>query len=229
MRKLVISLALASLTGNVMALPVTIDADSYAVGTNISHPNDQVTLQAIHRSNGAASVDFRDMFIAPAPTNESGLVESEFGKNSFGYIRDSGLLVSTTWKVDDFEYFYGDAPMYDEFGTMTIRFFNPVQYLSIETLNPLQAMAFRAYDNSGALVSSGYELFPRSPASGWRLGNIEISRSQADIAYVVVGGSSAAGFINKFTYDVPAPAPLALLGVGLVCGGIMRSHRRIAA
>lgn len=227
MKKLVTSLAFACATANALALPVTVDADDYSVGTNVSSPNNDVSIRAIHHHSDG-TVDYRDMLVAPGPTYDLSGDSSEFGTNSFGFQRDNGTIHGWTMGVGNLEYFYAEGRAGAEYGAMTIQFFNPVRYLSVKGSFPSDPLAIRAYGANGALLYQAYGFFPRVDDCYYcYAGTMELSREQADIAYVIVGGSQGAGYINEFTYDVPAPASMVLLGIGLAFGTAVRTRKKL--
>lgn len=233
MKKFVISLALASLTGNVMALPVTIDTDDYAIGTNVSQVDSNAWIQAVNWTQ-SSGFSYSDVIVGDAPTTDWyreqpwDSVAGGFGDHAFAR-QTTAPEPNTMWNQAHFynwvtEGYVASTP---EINAVGIRFFEPVQYLELRSLASADMAYVWAYDMTGNLIASVRQTPADSTRPGyWYLQDLEITRDQADIAYVVYGGGGTPARLNQITYDVPAPASIALLGIGLAFGGLMRSRRK---
>lgn len=237
MKKLVISLALAVAAGNAVALPVTIDTDSYDIGTNVSRVDSNAWIQSVNFT-GSRGFTYSDMYVGGVPTTDwTGeqpwdSVAGGFGSHTFArQITDYGLSNSFynahhyDWvKNDLFDY-----PSGFSFDVVGVRFFEPVQNLELRSLAGADQAYVWAYDMTGNLVASLRQSLATSTMTGGRsLQDLTITRAQADIAYVIYGGGGTTARLNQITYDVPAPASLTLLGIGLAFGGFLRTRRKLS-
>jgi len=235
MKKLIMGMALAALAGNAVALPVTIDTDDYAIGANVSQVDSNAWIQAVNWTQ-SSGFNYSDVIVGtPQTLNFSqefpwDSVAGGFGAHTFARQGTNQEPISA-WNQTHFYNLVKDGFSYavPEINVLGIRFFEPVQYLELRSLASQDMAYVWAYDMTGNLVASLRQTVPTSTnTGGWYLQDLEITRNQADIAYVVFGGGGTPARLNQITYDVPAPAPLALLGVGLAFGGILRSRRKLA-
>lgn len=237
MKKLLTSAVLATMTGSVFAAPVTIDTDSYAIGTNISQVDSNAWIQAVNWS-GTAGFSYSDIYVGDAPTMDIygeqpwDSVAGGFGDHAFARQTANEGLVN--WWHNAHHYEGARQDLYDYpasfyLNVVGVRFFEPVQYLELRSLTGPDMSYVWAYDMAGNLIDSLRQTIPTSTTIGGRhFQNLEITRNQADIAYVIYGGGGTSARLNQITYDVPAPAPIALLCMGLTFAGLMRPRKRLS-
>lgn len=229
MNKILLGLAATLTSANLSALPVTIDADDYAIGSNVTTTNNGVTLQAITRTADGMLAS-KDVSIAQARTTSVDFEPATgFGENQFGYTTSAGTLVGGFMGVSPFDFFYGPNAKYTGLHALKISFFDPVQYISVKALSFHDPLAIRAYDVSGNLLLSALDGFSLQKDCHCIVDTLEIQRTQADISYVIVGGSQTSGQINEITYDVPAPSSVALMLFGLAGGIVSRKRGKFYA
>ncbi len=234
MKQLLTGIMLAVAAANASAVPVTIDADNYSVGTNVSSANNDYKLEVVHRT-GNGPIEYRDVIIREAlvhhlRTDEIATVDG-FGENAFGYERDDGSPGQSYFGMSLYDHFFlgqNNSPT-SQFNVMGIRFFEPVQYLSLKGLTPANPAYLRAYDANGNFLNSYKgDIAIRDNDCYCTIDTLTVQRNQADIAYVIVGGSGEGMRFNEFTYDVPAPSSIALLLMG-VAGGVITRARKAKA
>lgn len=237
MKKIILSLALACLAGNALAVPVTIDTDSYAVGTNVSRVDDNTWIHAINFTR-ATGFRYSDVYVGEAPTMDVWREQpfdaeaGGFGSHAFARMAVDQRL-NPSWG-QAFYYQYAKTqderilPYMPEINVIGMQFFEPVRYLELRSLVSSDMGYVMAYDITGNLIASITQSRTESSnPGGYLLQDLVLNRDQADIAYVVYGGSSSPGRLNQITYDVPAPSGLVLLGIGLLFGGALRSRRKL--
>ncbi len=233
MKKQIMGIALAALACNAVALPVTIDTDSYSIGTNVSQVDSNAWIHAVNWTQ-SSGFSYSDVIVGtPQTLNFSqefpwDSAAGGFGAHTFAR-QGTNQAPNSAWNQAHFYDWVknGSVTSAPEINVLGIRFFEPVQYLELRSLASQDMAYVWAYDMTGNLVASLRQTVPTSTnTGGWYLQDLEITRNQADIAYVVFGGGGTPARLNQITYDVPAPAPLALLGIGLALGGIMRSRRK---
>lgn len=222
MKKIIYGITLAVSSANALAVPVTIDSDDYAVGTNISELISEVKIQAISRDRNGPLV-YQDIIISEAP-KENPMDRFEpvqgFGDNMFG---------GSYYNVHHSDLFSAPGSQSAPIGWrgLGLQFFEPVQYLSLNTLSFADAAYIKTYDANGNLLDSMWGALNWDTGCYCSVSSIDIQHSQADIAYVVVGGSGSGTRINEITYDVPAPSSFALLLMGAVGGVFARARKSI--
>ncbi len=229
MKKLLSGVLLAFTTGGVFASPVTIDTDNYAIGTNISNVDSNASIHAVNYKK-SVGFTYNDIFVSDAPTMDM-IGEQPFDSVAAGF-GDHAFTSQTGGFYNAWHYDYAMRGAYEypsgfSLNVLGIRFLEPVRYLELRALSSSDMGYILAYDSSGNLLTTASQSASLSERPGrYYLQDLQLSRNQADIAYVVFGGSSAASRLNQITYDVPAPAPLALLGVGLISGMLVRIRRK---
>lgn len=228
MKKLITSVLLASVAGSVFAVPVTIDTDSYAIGTNISRVDSNAWIQAVNWTE-ASGFTYSDMYVGDAPTIDIygeqpwDSVAGGFGDHTFG--KGFNNAHHYDWaRLGAYDY-----PSSFSLNVIGVRFFEPVQYLELRSLAGPDMSYVWAYDMAGNLLTTLRQTIPTSITTGGRhLQDLAISRNQADIAYVIYGGGGTDARLNEITYDVPAPASIGLLALGLFAGGVTRLRKKQA-
>lgn len=229
MKKILPGIVLAVATANAVAVPVTFDADNYAVGTNLSSASvsNDFQLQAVSRSLRDQPLEYSDVIVQSAPKYNPGLGD-EFPVSGFGDNR-LGSFYYGVHLYDPFSNVPQSMPLYP-FAGLGIRFFEPVRYVNFHTLTFADAPYIRAYDTTGNLIEAAWGRLNWSGSDGClcSVSSIGLERDQADIAYILVGGSGSGTSINEFTYDVPAPSSLALLLLG-AAGGVVSRTRKLKA
>jgi len=227
MKKIAVGVFLSVLLLNdAVAVPITINADSFALNSNVSTANSGLTLRSMHRSVDAVT-EYRDVFITSAPQVDSvdGQPVVGFGEHVFAWQKDNGNLNGVTFATHYPELYYDEYNLRSEYATFRVDFFEPVQYLSAQIYAMSDPGVIMAYDSSGNLLGRYFQSFGGPYWPRYNINVIEVTRNQADIAYVLIGGSSGGGRLNEFTYDVPAPAPIALLSMGLLGGAFLRKKK----
>lgn len=237
MKKIILSLALASLAGNALAVPVTIDTDSYAVRTNVSHVDDNTSIQAINYTR-AAGFKYSDVYVGEAPTMDV-WGEQPFDAEAGGFGSHAFARMAVDQSLNPrwgqaFYYPYARTqdeiilPNIPEINVLGIQFFEPVRYVELRSLVSSDMGYVMAYDITGNLIASlTQNVRDSSRPGGYLLQDLVLSRDQADIAYVVYGGTSSPSRLNQITYDVPAPSGLMLLVIGLLFGGALSSRKTL--
>lgn len=234
MNKILPGIMFAVVAANAGAVPVTIDSDNYAIGTNLSSVSSDFKMDVIRRETRDGPLQTWDVVVGEAPQEHPELIGEGFniegfGDNLFGYQQSNGLPGKIYYGVHlyDQTIMNNGVPvtMQNPVIGMRVQFFEPVRYLSFTTLTFADTPYIRAYDTQGNLVNAAWGELNRDRNCLCGVGQTTIQRDQADISYVVVGGSGSGTRINEFTYDVPAPSSLALLLLGAV-GGVASRIRK---
>lgn len=231
MKKLITGVLLASVAGSVFAVPVTIDTDDYAIGTNISRVDSNTWIHSV-TYNYQTGFSYGDIFVDDAPTTD--IFREEAWDSVAGGFGDHAFsrAISNTFPSTGFNqvHFYdlakeGEIDNLPEIHGLGFRFLEPVQYLELKSLAGWDSAYVWAYDVAGNLLASIRQSAMTSDRpGGWYLQDLTFSRNQADIAYIVFGGGGVPSRLNQITYDVPAPASLLLFGIGLVGLGLRRKY-----
>lgn len=193
---------------------VTVDADRYSIGRDLTHVFDGITLTVTGRpSTTVIALDGFDIF--------NGRNIATTGKNVFGYAPVLNPIPSG--KVWD----------QNTYGLLRVDLYKPTNFIQIDLIfdddDTGSIWAYDKYDHLlDSMSASGDGRGPIPNAS------VSISRSSPDIAYVFAGGNHAEGlFLDNLKYnqitEVIIPSPLILLGSGLVVLGLLSRRMRQAS
>jgi hypothetical protein len=201
---------LALMSGSAFAVVMTVEPDSYALGSLIGNAYPGVTLSVDGKP--ASDVQVLDGFSA---FNGSNLATT--GTSVFGQSPIHSSLVPQGW---------------DEFnGLLRADFDNSTDFVEVDIIFDDDDFGrLRAFDSGGALLESIFVSGDGRNPIGFATATI--SRSTNDIAYVLVGGDlGEAVFLDNLKFNhIPDPTPvtepttIALLAFGLI--GIGAAARR---
>jgi len=183
-----------------LALLVSVDADGYSNGTDISGAFDGITLSSVGGYPGLDGLVYA-----------WGDALASTGTNVFA----NNLSFQRQWYAD-----------YDDGFALRADFDQPAGYVSIDIIGDDAGDygELLAYNSSGILI--GYVMTPQ--LSTGEVFTATIDRDWAfDIAYIIAGGAAAFGdtvHLDNLTADViPEPATFLLLGIGSL---ILTAKRR---
>jgi len=228
MKKWLVSVLLCLSSVAAHAALITVDPESYAPGTNISHQFPGVTLSTIVTGNGA--VVRQDVF---SVTCGSHPLCPGVGSNVFGYQSGSGWGGAYYSEAIGATNCLGAQP--SEWCTrynqefLEITFDNPTDYIAVESAHFSDWPMFWAFDAAGNLLQWDEERIFTAP---WPNNNFETSiltTTSPTISRLVVSGSLGDVRLDRFTYaSVPEPGTFGLLALGIF-GVFMTSRRRTNA
>jgi hypothetical protein len=209
---------------------ITLSADTFATGVDVSHALSGATLQRIRQQAGAPTYT---PIATPVVTNGA-----YFGGFSLGF--------------DSYESCYNNAGIFacqgDPFQALELTFNAPTDYVSIVGDFGNDAPGMLAYRSDGSLIAGC-----GAGVGGSRLGCVQtiatpggnglnarstlsITGAQGDIARIVWGSFAGVAFANEVSYNAPAsqnvpePGTLLLFAIGMVgsAGSVLRKRRQDA-
>lgn len=168
---------------------------------------------------------------APLPPDRSDVLVTECAPY-YSCLTDATLGFGMTYMLYDFSACErgSSACNFANVNALEFRFDNLTDSVSMLLTWGSDAPIMYAYDNNGALIEtcSGYA----AQCGMWfdhgnheRATVLSINRSERDIARIVVGGMIGSSFAQNFSYSVPEPSTLGLLGLGLV--GLLVRRKRL--
>jgi len=186
----------------VVAQGTIVDADAFADGTDISNAFTGITLSAIDFSNCDGKVYAETDSLAST------------GSNVFG---NSSTAFYNEWHEDDNN--FSSCP------ALKVVFDSSVLSVTIDAIgnNGSDYGRLKAYSSSGTLLDT----YDTSQLITGTVETMSISRSSADIGYIIAGGAEDHGdtvHLDNLNYVVPEPATVALLGLGSLA--LIRRRRR---
>jgi hypothetical protein len=225
MKKWIASLALG-ISASAQANVITIDADNYAVGTNVSTAIEGASLWSYSQAGTSAY----SPIVAPIS-----VVDCSYGGCGPRVFGNSVAAVSP----ENFREVRGAydcqrghrISCVDGFQTMQLVLDAPTDFVSIETEWLTDHPGLYAFNAAGTLLFSclGLTVGPCSStttalADGHRT-MFQFSRDQKDVARVMFGGVYGANRVSSISVSVPEPTTLALLGVALA-GAVVARRRK---
>lgn len=197
-------LATLLLAGVAQATPITIDPDDYATGTDLSAISPYVNLTS-GRYVPVIAANF-----------DCGSLAAPSGDRVFGLSNVDGCH---GWSSQ------AGGPYPAQQGNALVAAFNQdITDLTLSVLNVGYAWAYAAeyvlYDVNMNVISSGFVDAPLGEV-------VDIYFNQSGIRYLQIGGldSIAALAIDKLSFNVPEPATLLLMSVGLLMLGYQLRRR----
>jgi hypothetical protein len=181
---------------------VTVDADSYAVGADISDVFPYMTLAALGSFSG---LDGRVYARAASEAELASTGSNVFGNNAEG-LDGHNRPRNETWILPH--------------AMLGVQFHRPAKYVSIDVISDddNDVAALDVYDGDGTLLAS--PVTPELPYG--EVGHFEVYWSDFEISYLVVSGiqGSAVHIDNLEAEVIPEPGTVFLLGVGVL--GLLR-------
>lgn len=222
MVRVLLLFALGTATAN--ATLITIDANSYSAGTDIS---------AIH-ANATLSTLFMPLLrsheeVPYAPQRSAVLIES---CGASGCPGDGGNRIGAAYfnaydYLGCFQTGFGHSCA-EGFQVLEVTFANPVRFVNVQSLGYSDHPEMYVYNTLGNLVALCRDFQPcmtSSRVGADRADSLVITSTSRDIARVVYGGYSGSAHVTSISYSVPEPSTLALLLGGLL--GIRLSRRTL--
>lgn len=197
---------------------VTIEPDDYAVGAVVG--TEDATLRFV-RGGRTTPLTYYDAVAAthtgcgddpgcPAPTGtqvlSDGLSNHHVGVTG-NFRSDFAPVANGT----------GSTESGGTFRALRIDFDSPVNYFdALMYGGSNDGINLFAYSTTGQLLYSAITVMG-TPAGYFRTYyDIRMTRETSDIAYLFIGGWSAAAGIDRIRYDVPEPATLGMMALGLL-------------
>ncbi len=229
MRNLIASLViLMSVSAN--ANIVRLDAGELAPGTDVSHVIEGVTILSYYHE-GFTSRSYAPV-IAPVIVNSCSAADN---CSDQVFARSDASPVSANWGLinEAFSCERGSTfACFDSFShVMNVSFDAATDYFSFEAHWLSDQPALFAFDGVGNLLFSCYALSQgdcfedRTAAAGSNLSVLGFSRTDADVARVMIGAAGGMTRIKEITVSVPEPSTLALFGVALLAAVLFRRGR----
>lgn len=206
---------------------ITIDPESYAPGTNISHQFPGVTLSTRVFGNGAWAE--QDVF---SVTCGSHPLCPGVGNTIFGYERGGSLVGGFYSEAGAAVACLGAQPsawcMRYEQEFLEITFDNPTSYITVESAHYSDWPMFWAFDALGNLLQLSDERTFTAPWPNNTFETATLTSTIPNISRLVVSGSLGVVRLDRITYaSVPEPGTFGLLALGIL-GGLMARRRASA-
>jgi hypothetical protein len=180
---------------------VSIDADAFADGTDISNAFAYATLSS---AGGAAGLDGK-VYAASSPWASTG-----------GKVFANNQASPTLWLNKDVDGYF-----------LRIDFATPTNYVSIDLIsdNGSDYPSIWLYTTTGDLIKKYY----LSPLGSSQVHHAVIERKTADIAYIRAGGLDMVGstvLLDNLTFNVPEPTTMVLLSIGMLSLRAGKNNRK---
>lgn len=204
---------------------ITIEADDYAVGTELTTLGDRAIIRRLS-ATGLGLPTYSPMFTVAAFTEQLGnrVISAERGPDS-GPLPFSAACILGTGPCNTSV--FGNTP------AIRFDFLDGTDFFQIDGETNSDPHGVWAYDVNGlllatcvALQSGCSELLAPTGIFGPFSTRTTISRDSRDISTVIVLGLSGATRIDHAVYSVPEPITLSLLTAGLL--GMLASRRKNA-
>ena len=238
-------------TKHASASLVTVEANAYTPGTDISNVIPGINLSALFNytpSPGSARVvgtsdvtTIACTFTAPYDLNDAPASctpgSSLFTPLSGGPFGTRPFFIEDTPITNCFEDHTLLTTCQEESTLLKISFSSPTDFFQANWQTENDLSRIYAVDSAGQLLSlcqspggGCAQVQTSSIPGGVKAGYIEVLSSTANIAAVYFGGWTSGTGMDSFTYDnaveVPEPGTLSLLGVGLAAIGLARRKRK---
>jgi hypothetical protein len=184
-----------------LATLIAVEPDNFALGTDIRLSVAGVTLSVVGEAGTA-------VIVVSGDSNFLGRNAATTGTRMFGQNPGDGPA------IPDIEKFWNE----DQVGVLRADFSLLADFVQIDVIFDDDDIGFlRAYDSSGTLLDT-VSASGDGRLSGQEFARLSITRPNADIAYMITGGSDAEGLYldNLQVNVVPVPAAAWLLGSGAV-------------
>jgi hypothetical protein len=211
---------------------VTIEPDDYAVGAVVG--TEDATLRFVTGgrttpltySNAVAAIHTGcGDYPCPAPTGTKSLWDG-------GAAYRTSQSVTGNFHSHFAPYVNGEGPPGEyapsgTFSALRVDFDSPVNYFDALMFGgSVDGVNLFAYSTTGQLLYSGQYWGTRITSYHYQF-DVRMTRETNDIAYLFIGGFSAAKGIDRIRYDVPEPATFGIMALGLFgVVGMRRKHLR---
>jgi hypothetical protein len=222
MKKWIACLSLA-ISASANATIITLDADSYSNGTDVTHAIGGAALWSYSQSGTSSYAPV----ISPISVMADSTGSRVFGRSGPGYSPENFRELNAAYNCQlGHPYSCGDG-----YQTMHLTFERPTDYVGIETDWRDDHPGLYAFDSAGQLLFSclGLSAGPcarttTSLADGQRT-LFEFSRADKDVARVMFGGVYGANRVGAISVSVPEPSSILLFGLALAGAAVARRRR----
>ena len=207
---LIVSLLLAGIALPAHADPIVVDPNSFAVGTDLSSMFTNLTMARLTNTSSSPVLGVSSLHT------------------------DGGLsLGGTAFDVNSYDACSTGSILCGPYNVLELRFANPTNFVQIDTLGFTDGPGLLAFDILGNRIDLGGGFAPFTgltsvvllPGSRYAATQT-LSREHADIARIVYGGYNGTTTAARLAYNVPEPATLAILSMGLFGAAFLTRRRR---
>jgi hypothetical protein len=191
-------------TSAAQASLITIDADGYAAGTNLSNSFPGVTLS--HVTFTAAGKQTSNVYAAPC---SSGAACTALGAASFGRQNAAGTNIATWYSTasyirncltTNYSYCYAE-PQH----LLGVTFDDPTDYVQFDSTYGSDYPDVWAFDAAGNLltVTRSITIHATPMANGYGHQTVTLSSASSNIAGIYISGNGGSSTVNAITWDAP--------------------------
>lgn len=203
----------STLTIPAEAVMITLEPDDYAIGTNVSHLFDGVTLQR-YSADAVSPPTWSDVYIEALPD----YLPAVTGTQIFGRFWDPEMVPLCMAGCSAFA--RSDTP----FSALVVQFTNPTNFFEVAGSQFFEGLIAIGITTDNQFISPSYTIINHGDIRHAQFGAID---GTPFLQSVYIGGWLSNTYVDTMQYNAPVPEPatLWLLAAGLCVGLLIFSHR----